>query len=92
MTKQFNWCPSTGFTGYRADMPDEVTLVVVPNQTTGLFGAKPKRGTTWSAQASQWDGKDTISRFGRDEYGIRHKTFKDAMRAAEAIYRDAVSA
>jgi len=75
--------------GYRATMPNEVTLYVSPEQTSA-FGAKPKRGTAWRAGASQWDGKSTISRFGRDEYNIRHASYKDAMRAAETIYFDAI--
>lgn len=89
--KQFAWIPDTHGAGFRAAMPDAVTLVVTPEHTTGLFGAKPKRGTMWRAQASQFDGKFTVSGFGRDEYMTQHKTMKDAMRAAEAIYLDAVA-
>lgn len=86
MTKQFDW-QKVGH-GFQAAMPDEVTLVVYPDATQG-FGTKAKRGTVWRAQASQWDAPTrTMSRFGRDEYGTARKTFKDAMRAAEAIYLD----
>lgn len=75
--------------GYRANMPNEVTLCVTPDNTT-RFGSKPKRGTTWRASASQWDeATRTMSRFGRDEYSVRHASYKDAMRAAEAIYTSA---
>ena len=90
MTKEFDWKASEYATGFKAEMVDNVTLFVTPDQTIGLFGAKPKRGTIWRAGASQWDGKSTISRFGRDEYNVLHKTAKDAMRAAERIYRDAL--
>lgn len=86
--KQFNWEPRDA--GFTATMPHNVTLVVMPDHTTGLWGAKPKRGTTWHAQASEFDGKSTVSAFGRDEYNVRHANAKAAMRAAEAIYMDAM--
>lgn len=74
--------------GYRADMPNEITLFATPDYTKD-FGAAPKRGTTWRAGVSHWDESTrTVSRFGRDEYGVLHKSYKDAMRAAESIYRD----
>lgn len=86
---KFPWTKENGST-FRAEMPDNVTLIVTPDQTKGFFG-DPKRGTSWHAQASQYDDKSTtISRFGRDEYNVKHKTYKDAMRAAESIYNDAL--
>lgn len=92
MSRQFNWTPNSSGAGFVAKMQGAVTLVVTPDHVTGLFGEKPRRGTTWHAQASHWDAATTtMSRFGRDEYGVTHKTFKDAMRAAEAIYRDATA-
>lgn len=75
--------------GYRAEMADNVTLFATPEYTKD-FGRTPKRGTFWRAGVSQFDGKSTISRFGRDEYHVKHKTKKDARLAAESIYRDAI--
>jgi hypothetical protein len=90
--KRFNWLPNSYSAGFRADMPDAVTLSASPNQTVGFIG-KPKRGTTWSACVSQWDeSTSTLSRFGRDTYGVPHKTAKDAMRAAETAYLEAIEA
>lgn len=86
MIKQFNWANDAY--GWRCEMPGNVTLCVSPDRTTGFLG-KPARGTWWHAQASVWDGKSTISRYGRDEYAVQHKTRQDAMRAAERIYIDA---
>lgn len=87
MKTKFPWQRDAA--GYRADMPNEVTLFATPDYTTG-FGTTPKRGTTWRAGVSQWDESTrTISRYGRDEYGTLHKSYKDAMRAAEAIYNEA---
>ena len=74
---------------YRAEMPGNITLVVAPDKTSN-FGTKAKRGTTWTAQASHWNEVTrTLSRYGRDEYGVKHSSFKAAMRAAENIYNDA---
>ncbi len=85
---KYDWKPSE-YGGYRAEMPGNVTLCVSPDQTVG-FAGKPKRGTTWHAQASQWDeATRCISGYGRDEYGVEHKTHRDAMRAAERIYEEA---
>lgn len=83
----FNWQPKDG--GFRCEMPGEVTLVVTPERYAKGFAPKAARGAKWHAQASQWDGKSTISRYGRDEYGNLQETAKDAMRLAESIYRDA---
>lgn len=88
MRSPFNW-QNSEYGGFRAEMPENVTLCATPDRTTG-FGARPARGTTWRAQASHWcESTRTISRFGRDAYGVQHKTAKDAMRAAEQIYLDA---
>lgn len=86
----FNWVRDE-FAGYRAEMPGNITLVVSPDCATH-FGTKPKRGTTWRAQASHWDERTrTISRFGRDEYNTRHPNWKSAQSAAESIYLDATA-
>lgn len=87
MAKQFDWQKDGAYgAGHRATMPGEITLYVTPDRTQA-FGSKPARGTTWRAGASQWDeATRTISRYGRDEYGIQYKTAKDAMAAAERIY------
>lgn len=94
MPKRFNWKPAgygqTG-PGMLADLPGDVSICVSPDQTVGLFGAKPKRGTTWRAQATHWGERTrTASRFGRDIYMTQFKTAKDAMRAAEALYLEAI--
>jgi hypothetical protein len=86
--KRFAW-ESGAYAGFRAQMPGDVTLVVTPDRTRA-FGAKAARGTTWHAQASHWcEATSTMSRFGRDEYAVKHATAKDAIRAAEAIFNDA---
>lgn len=87
MTK-FNWQPNA-WGGFSAEMPNEITLVVTPERYAKGFTPKPARGTLWHAQASQWDGKSTISRYGRDEYGNMQPNAKAAMRLAESIYNDA---
>ena len=88
--RKFPWQPNP-YAGFEAVLPDNITLVVSPDQTKG-FQPQAKRGTTWRAQASHWDGATkTISRFGRDEYRVQHKTKQEAMRAAERIYEDAVA-
>lgn len=88
MAKQFNWTAYEG--GYRCTMANDVTLVVTPERYAKGFTPKAARGARWHAQASQWDGKSTISRFGRDEYGNTQASAKDAMRLAESIYLEAV--
>jgi hypothetical protein len=89
-TKQFNWTKDRCGAGLTAEMPDDVTLHVSPDHTTGVLGDKAKRGTAWRAGASHWnEATSTISRFGRDDYST-YKTAKDAMRAAEALYLETV--
>lgn len=86
----FYWKPVDA--GFQAEMPKNVTLVVIPDRTTA-FGMHPKRGTPWRAQASHWnEATRCMSRYGRDEYNVLHKTRHDAMRAAEQIYIDATKA
>lgn len=85
MTK-FTWTRDDSTAGWRCEMPGSVTLFVVPDQTR--FG-KAKRGTQWRAGASQWDGKSTISRFGRDVYMDKQSSAEDAKRLAESVYSDA---
>ena len=43
------------------------------------------------AAVSIWNGKDTLSRYGRDDFGNTYATAKDAMKAAETIYRETLS-
>lgn len=88
MTHVFAWEPYDA--GFRCYLPNEITLVVTPDRYAKGFKPKAARGTGWHAQASQWDGKSTISRFGRDEYGNLQPTAKDAMRLAESIYLEAI--
>lgn len=88
MTKQFDWIAGAD-AGFRAEMPNNVTLVVYPDKTKN-FGTKAARGTTWRGQASHWEESTrTMSRYGRDEYNVQHKTAKLAMAAVERIYLDA---
>lgn len=85
--QKFDWRQT--HQGYTAEMPGNVTLCVTPDQTVG-FVPKPRRGTTWRAQASHWDEVTRcMNRHGRDEYSIQHKRREDAMRAAERIYLEA---
>lgn len=86
MTK-FNWQPREA--GFQCEMPGDVTLVVTPDKYAKGFTPKPARGTQWHAQASHWNGKDTWSRYGRDEYGNLQPSAKAAMRLAESIYLEA---
>lgn len=88
---KFNWQPND-HGGFSAAMPDDVTLVVTPERYAKSFTPKAARGTTWRAQASQWDGKSTLSRFGRDAYDRLQPTAQDAKRLAESIYLDAIGA
>lgn len=83
----FDWQPKDG--GFQAKMPNNVTLAVTPERYAKGLTLKPARGTKWHAQASIWDGKSTISRYGRDEYGNLQDSAKAAMRLAEDIYRRA---
>lgn len=66
-----------------------VTLSVSPDRTK--FG-KPARGTKWRACVSIFDGKFTISRYGRDIYNELCDTKQDAMCLAEVVYNEARSA
>jgi hypothetical protein len=72
--------------GFIADIGN-ITLCVTPDRTT-RFGTRAARGTKWHAQCSIWDGKSTLSRYGRDTYGELCDSAKDAMRLAEAVYNE----
>lgn len=75
---------------YVARVGDYITLCASPVHTvTRQFKTRAKRGTKWRAQVSIWDGKSTISRYGRDAYHELHDTAADAMRLAEVIYGEA---
>ena len=77
-------CPYT--MGWKADVGDNVTLVASPSI---VVKGKPKRGTSWSASASQWDASTrTLSRYGRDAYMIKCKSYREAMHLAECIYNE----
>lgn len=90
MARQFDWKPVDYGRGFRAEMPDAISLNVAPNQTVA-FGTKPARGTSWCVSISRYEeATRTIYRFGRDTYGIEHRTAKDAMRAAEQVYLEEV--
>jgi hypothetical protein len=65
-----------------------ITLCASPDRLA-RFGTKPARGTKWHAQCSIWDGKYTISRYGRDVYMDLQDSAKDAMRLAEQVYNEA---
>lgn len=86
---KFDWQPNA-FGGFSAKMPNEVTLVVVPDRYAKSLTPKAARGSAWRAQASQWDGKSTLNRFGRDEYGNLQPTAREAKRLAESIYLEAL--
>lgn len=67
-----------------------ITLCASPVHTvTRGFETRPARGSKWRAQASIFDGKSTISRYGRDAYNELCDTAKDAMKLAETIYNEA---
>jgi hypothetical protein len=82
----FDWQPHDA--GFRCAMPGNITLDVFPERHAKGFVAKPARGTKWRAAASIFDGKFTISRYGRDEYMNLQASVKDAMRLAEDIYKE----
>ncbi len=63
-----------------------ITLGVSPDRIK--FG-KPVRGTKWRASVSIWDGKFTISRYGRDTYDNLCDSKQEAMRLAETVYNEA---
>lgn len=87
MPKQFDWQPNDA--GFRAEMPDNVTLYVTPDRNKW---GKPARGTTWRAGASVWNASTrTISRFGRDVYGQQVADKRAAMKLAESVYLEAVT-
>lgn len=91
---KFQWVKKDA--GWRADMPGEVTLFAVPDRTTGLFGDKAARGTTWRAGATLWTDSPsgvggTASRFGRDCYGETCADAKAAKALAESVYLAAVA-
>ena len=79
------WCESAGM--FRSQIGN-VTLVVTPDTYAKGLSLRPKRGTKWHAQCSQFDGKSTIMRYGRDEYGNLQDTKEDAMRLAEDIFNE----
>lgn len=64
-----------------------ITLCASPDRTKG-FLHKPVRSTKWHAQVSIWDGKSTVSRYGRDVYMQLCDSAKDAMRLAEVVYNE----
>lgn len=80
----FHWFEKDG--GFRAEMPGNVTLVVTPERYAKGLTLKPARGTKWRAQASVWDGKSTLSRYGRDEYTNLQDSAHAAKKLAEDIY------
>jgi hypothetical protein len=89
---RFKWVKDLYSPCYLCEMPDNVTLSASPEYVTG-FGTKAKRGTTWHAQASQWDqATRTISRFGREVYGEQQVSAVLAMRLAEKVYLEAIGA
>lgn len=86
---QFNWVKHDG--GFRAAMPNNVTLVVTPDRYAKGFVLKPTRGTVWYAQCSHWDEPTrTISRFGRDVYMDTQTSAHDARRLAETVYLEEI--
>lgn len=89
MSPAIEWTKRDGDASYFADMPRNVSLFVSPDRSDG-FG-KPRRGTKWRYGASHWDGKHTVSRWGRDTYYDLCKSKDEAMRKAEALYRDPAS-
>lgn len=79
--------------GWRCIMPAEVTLFVSPEHLRmGRRGLQPSRGTKWHAGASIWNGKDTVSRYGRDVYLDKQEDAKAAQRLAETVYTEALNA
>lgn len=89
MNKAFPWIRDGA--GWRADMPNAVTLYAAPEHIAGpLGGRRAARGSKWRAGASQWDeATRTISRYGRDRHGDFFDNGKAAMAAAESTYQEA---
>lgn len=86
----FQWKKNFDNAGFKAEMPDNVTLWVVPTKYAKGFDLKPARGAKWRAGCNYFDGKFTVSRFGRDAYDDLQDSAKKAMRLAEEIYREAL--
>ena len=86
----FDWQKGEYDAGFVAKIGN-ITLGASPDRVTH-FGTKPKRGTKWRACVSIFDGKFTISRYGRDCYDQLCDTAKDAMRLAEQVYNDELAA
>lgn len=87
---RFDWIAHDG--GFRAVMPDNVTLVVTPERYAKGFVLKPARGTKWHAQCTHWNEPTrTASRFGRDVYSDVQPTARDARKLAETVYLEEIA-
>jgi hypothetical protein len=75
--------------GYSLAMENNVTLWAMPVDYAKGFTPKAARGTKWRAGCSHWDGKSTVSRYGRDVYMQTTATAKEAMALAESVYASA---
>lgn len=85
----FNW-QKDEYGCWQAQMPNNVTLVAVPDRFAKGFPPMPARGTKWRAACNHWDeASRTLSRYGRDEYMNMQDSAKEAMRLAEEIYMSA---
>jgi hypothetical protein len=86
---RFTWTRQDG--GFRATLPDNVTLVVTPAHYA-RHSLKPARFTKWHAQCTHWDERTrTATRFGRDVYSDLQPTARDARKLAEAVYLEEIA-
>ena len=84
----FDWQKGEYDAGFVAKIGN-ITLCAAPDR---VKWGKAVRGTKWRASVSIFDGKFTISRYGRDCYDQLCDTAKDAMRLAEQIYNEELAA
>lgn len=81
---KFEWFPYEG--GFRCELPDGVSLNAVPDRFAKGLTPKAARGAKWRACVNRWDGKSTLSRYGRDEYMNLQDSAQAAMRLAEDVF------
>ena len=79
------------FAGYEAREGDAALCVSPENTLTRGFKTRAASKTRWRASVSVWNGKDTWSRMGRDDFPNTYATAKEAQQVCESIYREALS-
>ena len=89
MTERIKW-ERTKEASYRAEIGN-IYLCAFPEHTrTSGFVTRAAPKTRWRAAVSIWNGKDMLSRYGRDYFANTYATAKEAMQAAETIYKETV--